>query len=200
MVRNFNFKHFIPATIIIIVTGFLIFTIYNRFSEPKEVSNDEFQEKISLDSYDNILVRDESKVLTEIHQMANTLIVADEIWGEIEITEERINALILEVKASKFDDKDLLLTMLYRWKERKFSLGVHEHNYLWNRLGGSLGMAVALRKEVILAMEKENSIEWRFVEKDKFMNEQLKGDKDAFVAYLKGEGRAVEEYANRLKE
>ena len=89
--------------------------------------------------------RSETDIYKELHSMANTEIVADEIWGEIEITDEKVDALITEISDSSFTDKDILLEMLNNWKKRNFTNAVEEHNYLWDQLGGTVGEAYGLR-------------------------------------------------------
>lgn len=65
--------------------------------------------------------------------------------GTIEITDERIDKLIANVNnCSGFDyaTKNMLLEILYRWKDGDFSQIVEDHNFIWERLGGTVGKAV----------------------------------------------------------
>jgi hypothetical protein len=87
-------------------------------------------EETTTPSADSRPARFESSIYDELHRMINTKIVADQIWGKIEITEEKVNALIKEVSSSNYHDKEILLEMLYNWKKGDFSNAVKEHNYL----------------------------------------------------------------------
>lgn len=88
----------------------------------------------------------EEKVYELMHCMANTKIVADAIWGTVDITSDRVDALITAVNKSNWNDKSNLLDILNRWKNKDFSKGVEDHNYIWSKLGGTLGKATNLKK------------------------------------------------------
>ena len=92
----------------------------------------------------------EEPVYIEMHEMINSKIVAidDKIWGEITITPEVCEKLIVKIKSSDYDDKEMLLGFLNNWKKGSFKNGVSEHNYLWNKLNGDIGKAIALRSGV----------------------------------------------------
>jgi len=89
--------------------------------------------------------RTETEIYMEMHKMANTKIIADQVWGEIDITAERVNALISEISLSDFEDKEILLNTLSNWKNDDFSNAVQEHNYLWEKLNGTVGEAYELK-------------------------------------------------------
>jgi len=133
--------------ILLIILSIVVF-YGSYYYAKKRISNDKFnkimanQEEINKSS---IQVREEVKVYEEIHKMANTKIEADKIVGEINITEERINSLIIEVSKSDFQDKEELLKCLYRWKNNDFSQAVNQHNYVWEKLGGEVGRAYELK-------------------------------------------------------
>lgn len=103
-----------------------------------------------------------------IHEMANTKVIAEEKYASIDITPERVEALIKAVNRSNWDDKARLLEMLNRWKNGDFSQAVEEHNYVWAKLGGEVGKATKLKddnttkssvltkEEVIKLVEKIN--------------------------------------------
>lgn len=82
-----------------------------------------------------------------MHQMANTLIIADDIWGYIRITPDRIDYLEDYIAQSDFDDKNIMLGILERWKDGDFSKGVSEHDYFWRKLDGTIGKAISLREK-----------------------------------------------------
>lgn len=125
----------------------VIFCSTSCNSKIKKIEDDRYQELIKKIEISNVNVREETCVWKEMHMMANSKIVADEIWGEIEITKERVDYLITEVLASNYRDKKRLLTILYNWKNEDYSNGVDEHNYLWKKLKGNVGKAYKLRDE-----------------------------------------------------
>jgi len=116
------------------------------------VSNTEFNKVVKTTSTgfvyepkDKVEVRDEYKIYDDMHKMANTKIVADAVWGRLDMEEERINKLIIEVLNSEYDDKEKLISILKNWKSGDFTHCVEEHNYFWAKLDGSIGQATALK-------------------------------------------------------
>jgi hypothetical protein len=98
-------------------------------------------------------IRSRAQILDTIHWMANTLIIADAIWGRLFITNGRVNGLIIEVMASSqftANEKDRLLQILWGWRDRDFSQGVRDHNFVWTMLDGTVGRAYGLRWHIRL--------------------------------------------------
>lgn len=83
----------------------------------------------------------------EIHLRANSIIVAedDEIWEEMPINREFLDYTIELVK----DKDEALYNMLLQWKNLDFSNAVDVHNYVWEKLGGTVGKATGLNQDVI---------------------------------------------------
>jgi hypothetical protein len=81
-----------------------------------------------------------------MHEMANTKVVADVTYATMDITPDRVNALIKAVNQTNWEDKSRLLEILNRWKTGDFSQGVEDHNYVWTKLGGEVGKATALKQ------------------------------------------------------
>jgi len=142
-------------SVVIIILCAIVITI-SVLWKPKNVSNEVFKDTVKVtdkgfeyttsEKENPVAVREEKDVYDDMHRMANTKIVADEVWGEDEINEERLNKVIMEVMKSSFNDKEKLLTMLHNWKTGNFNNAVEEHNYLWEKLGGTVGKAKALKK------------------------------------------------------
>lgn len=128
--------------------------ILNQGSNEKAADNsgkteaNEIASKDEEDAKKTILVRSQQEMWEEIHILANSKIVADEIWGTKEIKTEHIKELIAEVENSSYNDKEMLLEILSRWKAEDFSQCVAEHNYVWEKLGGTIGKAIALREDL----------------------------------------------------
>lgn len=94
----------------------------------------------------------EEDIYIMIHEMANTLIVAEDglIYGQIPINDNSINKAMAVVSHSTTIDEDeklVFMNILQDWREKNFSGGVRAHNYAWKRLNGTIGRAKDLRKE-----------------------------------------------------
>ena len=85
----------------------------------------------------------EKDILTTIHYMANTLIIAEDghIWGKEKITKDKLESLINEISNSNFTYKNDLLAILNKWKNNDFSTVVDDHNIVWKLLDGTVGRA-----------------------------------------------------------
>ena len=163
VLRVFVNKKLIPLYILIFIAAIYLGVSYidpiRHIVFPEKVSNEEYNKAIQNSNIEQVsnpkkvvaspiaplFERPETIVYSELHKMANTKILADEIWGETNINEEGVNALILEITNSNYSDKDILLDMLNNWKKSDFSHAVEEHNYLWNKLDGTVGEAYGLR-------------------------------------------------------
>lgn len=89
-------------------------------------------------------IRNIKGVYDDMHLMINSIVYAEEIWGKEEITEEKINGLLLEVMASDYGNKGELISILTRWKNGDFNNAVEDHNYVWGKLDGTVGEATAV--------------------------------------------------------
>jgi hypothetical protein len=90
-----------------------------------------------------------------MHAMANSKIISadDRYIGIVKIEANKVDELIAITEKSNYSDKDILLDILYRWKNGDFRQCVDDHNYLWDNLGGEVGRAIRLMDDVRLAME-----------------------------------------------
>ena len=150
-------------TIIIVIVIILIIGVGCK----RKVSNqkfDEIQQEKEEGNIDNVAketaklgikVRDEITVINQIHEMANTIVIASQKWGKEKITKEEVNALILEVEISEYESKDKLLEILYRWENGNFRMGDTDHNLVWNLLNGTIGLATGLDLDEIKKLEEE---------------------------------------------
>lgn len=122
-----------------------LFWVYGLEDIAKKIDNGESVE-LTLENIYDIM-----------HHMANTLIIAEDIWGYIRITPKRVNYLIDYIEDNEIDKQENeenevdqetieeLLEILKRWKVSDFSKGVADHNYVWGKLNGTRGKAVRLR-------------------------------------------------------
>ena len=87
-----------------------------------------------------------------IHQMANTLIVAEDnlIYGKIPINNESISQAMVILKDTNListEKKEVFMNTLQEWKDKDFSKCVQAHNYVWKLLNGNIGKATAIKTE-----------------------------------------------------
>ncbi|MEK6266541.1 MAG: DUF6241 domain-containing protein [Clostridium sp.] len=87
-----------------------------------------------------------STVYREVHTMANSIVIANDVWGQKAITKENISALSDEIQEEDYesDVKTQLLAILNRWNTGNFSQADEDHNYVWEKLGGSTGRATGV--------------------------------------------------------
>ncbi|TES47887.1 DUF6241 domain-containing protein [Shouchella lehensis] len=81
-----------------------------------------------------------------IHYMSHGLVEAEQKWGKIQLTEERIEWLldIATVRADEFTHGSRYEQILLRWHEGDFSQAVEDHNFVWELWGGTIGKATRL--------------------------------------------------------
>lgn len=143
-------KSIIIITIAVILVGTGSFVFVNRNFDKISNKSNKSKELAQIFKKEEIKDKDTREVFKKMHEMANTKIIAQDglIWGEVQPTEEEVNALIQKVSASSYEDKEQLLQILNKWKTGDFSNCVEEHNFLWKKLGGQVGKASALRNGV----------------------------------------------------
>ncbi|MBU3089132.1 hypothetical protein KPL42_11610 [Clostridium gasigenes] len=165
-----NLKTVIISTILIcaLASGAVYITITNKIKKENELKivqlKKEEDEKAAKDKiaaeakakekaagtqedvFDTNIVSEE-RVYIRMHGMINTKINAEDgnTWGMIEITTEDCNKLIEVVNTNNYEDKEKLLAFLNSWKNKDFSNGVEQHNYIWEKLGGVEGKAISLK-------------------------------------------------------
>ncbi|WP_078390744.1 DUF6241 domain-containing protein [Shouchella patagoniensis] len=81
-----------------------------------------------------------------IHFMTHGLVHAEQKWGEVEITEDRIERLlyVAERNADTYKHGNQYVEMLKRWNDGDFSKAVRDHNFIWDLWGGTVGKATRL--------------------------------------------------------
>ena len=120
------------------------FNKVNEISEEKEV---EENKEIVENENTTATPVDLNECYQRVHYMANTIIVAEDgnIWGESEMSRDAVTQLINDLK----DQDDYLSSELEKWLELDFSNGVEVHNYVWSKLGGTIGKAKDLNQEKV---------------------------------------------------
>lgn len=85
-------------------------------------------------------------IYTDIHHMSHHVVIADEKWGFRDLTLENIEKAMGEIEGIEGHDetKKELLSILRRWESGDFSRAHHDHNYVWRKLGGTVGKATGV--------------------------------------------------------
>ncbi|CAI9391520.1 DUF6241 domain-containing protein [Niallia sp. Sow4_A1] len=110
-------------------------------SKSKEVEGEVDISKIDYDYWH------EDRVISTMHEMTHQKVRADQKWGAVEMTEERIDMLNDIVKNSTYHNKDALLKILSKWKEGDFRTADEDHNALWSLQDGNIGKATGILSE-----------------------------------------------------
>jgi len=137
---------------IFIITFMVTISILMILSIGKqEVSNQDYDSWESTGRVPAFLkTRKINRIWEQVHKMSNHLILADDIRGYSDITEERVNKLIIEVHEGeyKFEESSELIEILKRWKKADFSEADDDHNKIWTRLNGTIGKAYGVRNDL----------------------------------------------------
>lgn len=90
--------------------------------------------------------KDLVSIYTDIHHMSHHVVIADEKWGFRDLTLENIDKLRKELDGIAGHDavKEDLYDILERWKNGDFTRAHHDHNYVWRKLGGTVGKATGV--------------------------------------------------------
>ena len=118
--------------------------VVNKVKEVDEVSNESYEVWLAEGTVPEKIKRpDIRKVWDTVHKMSHHVIVANDKWGYIDLTEERVNWLLIVVKEEDYREpyKTELLEILERWKAGDFSQADQDHNKVWIRLDGTIGKA-----------------------------------------------------------
>lgn len=94
----------------------------------------------------------EYAVQNAIHGMSHQKVEAEDKWGFIPLTAERVARLKAVVEANEYEEKGLYLDILNRWANNDFSRVDHDHNAIWELQNGTIGRATG-----ILSAEEEKA-------------------------------------------
>ncbi len=91
----------------------------------------------------------EGHVQNTIHHMSHSKVHADQKWGHLEPTQERIDRLldVVEKNQDKYKHSTLYISILEKWQKGDFSGAVSDHNRIWDLQGGNTGKATRLLSE-----------------------------------------------------
>ena len=85
----------------------------------------------------------EYAVQSTIHAMSHQKVHAEDKWGFLPMTQERIQRLTEVVEANKksYNNSETYLKILNRWSNNDFSQADFDHNLIWDLQGGTVGRA-----------------------------------------------------------
>ncbi|MFK4998628.1 DUF6241 domain-containing protein [Bacillus sp. N9] len=120
----------------------------------------------------------EYAVQEAIHAMSHQKVKADEKWGFLPLTQDRVKRLIevVEKNEKEYKHSNLYLDILRRWEKHDFSSVDKDHNAIWELQGGTIGKAYG-----ILSVEEEKAfIRQHFNIVEKRSNVHKKNDMPLF--------------------
>ncbi|MBS4206555.1 DUF6241 domain-containing protein [Bacillus sp. FJAT-50079] len=96
----------------------------------------------------------EYAVQDAIHAMSHQKVKADEKWGFLPLTQDRVKRLIevVEKNEKEYNHSNIYLDILRRWEKSDFSSVDKDHNAIWELQGGTIGKAYG-----ILSPEEEKA-------------------------------------------
>ena len=148
------------------IIGFVVYSLYDE-NQPIIKKDGTITEKTTEDGGKIIEVDEGKKDPVEeefpmtmedyqlenaIHFMSHQKIEADEKWGLLPLTTERVTRLInvIETNQNDYKNSELYLNILNRWSKNDFSQIDRDHNEIWALQGGTIGRATG-----ILSYEEE---------------------------------------------
>ncbi|KFN02631.1 CTP synthase [Bacillus clarus] len=106
----------------------------------------------------------DEKIQATLHEMAHQKVKADQKWGYIFITQERIESLLDVVNNNDLVQKNTYIDILERWKQGKYEKADQDHNKIWKLQSGNLGEG----KGVMSQDEQKELINKVFMQKGTF--------------------------------
>lgn len=151
--------------IIPLVTVLLVIVVFFIFNQPKKESLTIKENTVTPEDGDGdgvavpvIIIDEERKISIEeefpsampehavqsaIHGMSHQKVHAEDKWGFLPMTQERIERLIVVVEANKksYNNPETYLKILNRWSKSDFSHADFDHNLIWDLQDGTVGRA-----------------------------------------------------------
>ncbi len=108
-------------------------------------------------------------IQTALHEMAHQKTKADQKWGYIFITQERIESLLEIINSNDVAQKSTYVDILERWKQGKYEKVDADHNKIWKLQSGNLGEG----KGVMSEKEQKELINQVFMQKGTYSGSKL---------------------------
>lgn len=93
---------------------------------------------------ENTKVYTELEVVNMMHEMVNTLIIAEDnkVWGKKEVNKDSVLELLNMIESTEDFNKKVLVTEIAKdWEMGNFDNVVIDHNIVWGILDGTVGRA-----------------------------------------------------------
>lgn len=142
--------------LIILAAGLSVFTFFiitseNRKEEAASNSEESEVQKLANDG-EKFVVKNESEdglpseqeFSEDMHHMTHQKVKADQKWGHLEITDERIEDMLEVARQSDYRYKDFYIEALEEWQAGVFDNAVEVHNVIWEAHSGNTGKAYDL--------------------------------------------------------
>lgn len=111
----------------------------------------------------------DENIQTALHEMAHQKTKADQKWGYIFITQERIESLLEIINSNDVAQKSTYVDILERWKQGKYEKVDTDHNKIWKLQSGNLGEG----KGVMSQAEQKELINQVFIQKGTYSGSKL---------------------------
>ncbi|MFK4291455.1 hypothetical protein ABH955_001306 [Bacillus sp. RC240] len=111
----------------------------------------------------------DENIQTALHEMAHQKAKADQKWGYIFITQERIESLLEIINSNDVAQKSTYVDILERWKQGKYEKVDVDHNKIWKLQSGNLGEG----KGVMSEKEQKELINQVFIQKGTYSGSKL---------------------------
>lgn len=158
----------ISISVGVLALGVGIFYSNNYLNQPSEEEIQEAQEQIEetfkmaeddMPEEEQVSLKEffpddmsEDRMQTVLHSMSHQKVRAEEKWGQLQITQERVERLLEVAKLNENNEEykhgKSYVAILERWATGDFSKSVHAHNFIWELQGGTVGEAIGLMSPV----------------------------------------------------
>lgn len=124
-------------------------------SEETESESDDPADELSGPGDEEFVVSDDAEdglpseraFSDDLHHMTHQKVKADRKWGNVQITDERIEEMLGIAEESSYSYKDFYVETLNEWQDGNFDNAVEVHNTIWNSKNGTVGKAYGLMTE-----------------------------------------------------
>jgi len=126
--------------------------IDNPTNEELEKAKEVIEESFSSEKPDEEIITGsatDGNIQSVLHKMSHQKVRADQKWGKLEITKERLEYLSEMIDENKADLEyyDTYRDILDRWLAGDFSRAHIDHNKIWELQNGTIGEATGLLNE-----------------------------------------------------
>lgn len=150
MSKELKISLFIFLIIVAAALAAITFFVITENRKEEAASNSEQSEVEKLaNSGEKFVVKTESEnglpseraFSEEIHHMTHQKVQAEQKWGHLEITDERIEDMLETTRQSDYRYKDFYIEALEEWQAGEFDNAVEVHNVIWEAHDGNTGKA-----------------------------------------------------------